>query len=444
MRTNLLTFLNNNAQELPSEVAERQSLQAAPELLAFRSAAWRHALSLPFPGKKDEAWRRVNLDEILNAELELLTSTKAGIAEAAGISDKESAAYAGLLFTSPQGSSARLDPALVQAGVLFCDYTEAENEHPVLITGNSGKVVPPGDGKFAAAALALADYGAVLHVPRGCRIEQPLLARLEAGKAGSAAFSHSIIRLEAGASAVLVLDFSSRPTATDSPSALHVGILELQLEEGAELTLVELQQFSSQTWNITHERASLENGARLHWVYGALGARLSKNFIETSLKGEGAEVKMHGFYFASAKQVFDLDTQQDHLAPHTTSDLLYKGAVIGNARTVWEGMIYVAPQAMQADGFQANRNLVLSAGAEVNALPGLEILADDVRCSHGATIGRLDEDELFYLQTRGIPRKEAEQLVMEGFFGEVVAQVPVEALQTELKKLIVAKFKQAV
>jgi Fe-S cluster assembly protein SufD len=153
---------------------------------------------------------------------------------------------------------------------------------------------------------------------------------------------------------------------------------------------------------------------------------------------------MHGFYFASAKQVFDLDTQQDHLAPHTTSDLLYKGAVAGNARTVWEGMIYVAPQAMQADGFQANRNLVLSAGAEVNALPGLEILADDVRCSHGATIGRLDEYELFYLQTRGIPRKEAEQLVMEGFFGEVVAQVPVEALQTELKKLIVAKFKQAV
>jgi FeS assembly protein SufD len=444
MRTNLLTFLNNNAQELPSEVAERQSLQAVPQLLEFRKAAWQSALNTPFPGKKDEAWRRISLDAVNSTPLELLRAKKDKLQAGAGISAREAAGYAGSLFSSPAGSSLNVDPALEQAGVLFCDFAEAEKNHAEYLANSIGKAVPPSDGKFAAAASALAEFGAVLRIPGGCRVEKPLLARLEAGKAGSAAFSHSIIRLEAGASAVLVLDFSSRPTATDSPSALHVGILELQLEEGAELTLVELQQFSPRTWNITHERASLENGARLHWVYGALGARLSKNFIETSLKGEGAEVKMHGFYFASAKQVFDLDTQQDHLAPHTTSDLLYKGAVAGNARTVWEGMIYVAPQAMQADGFQANRNLVLSAGAEVNALPGLEILADDVRCSHGATIGRLDEDELFYLQTRGIPRKEAEQLVMEGFFGEVVAQVPVEALQTELKKLIVAKFKQAV
>jgi len=135
-----------------------------------------------------------------------------------------------------------------------------------------------------------------------------------------------------------------------------------------------------------------------------------------------------------------LDTQQNHLAPHTTSDLLYKGAAVGKSRTVWEGMIYVDPKAMQTDGYQTNRNLVLSPNAEVSALPGLEILADDVRCSHGATIGKLDEDELFYLQTRGIPRVEAEQLIMEGFFGEIIEQVPIPALQTELKEILSARF----
>jgi len=444
MRTNLLEFLNSNRPELPEEVAGRQPLGAAPKLLEFRQAAWRHAQSLPFPGKKDEAWRRVNLDDLLNTPLNMLSAKKQKLRINAGIPAREAAGYAGALFSGPNGSSLSLDPALEQAGVLFCDFTEAQRTHAEFLVDHLGETVPPGDGKFAAAASALAEFGAVLNVPKGFRVEKPLLVRLEASQAGSAAFSHNLIRLESGASAVLVLDFSSPAAAEGSLQALHLGILELQLEANAELTLVELQQFSRQTWNITHERAVLGEGARLHWIYGALGGSLSKNFLETSLQGAGAEAKMHGFYFASGRQVFDLDTQQDHLAPHTTSDLLYKGAAAGNARTVWEGMIFVAPQAMQTDGFQTNRNLVLSEGAEVNALPGLEILADDVRCSHGASIGRLDEDELFYLQTRGIPRREAEQLVMEGFFGEIVERVPVASLQSELKKLLSARFNQAV
>ncbi|MEL7645927.1 MAG: Fe-S cluster assembly protein SufD [Anaerolineaceae bacterium] len=444
MRTNLLDFLMNNGSDFPSELTGKQSLQVATKLLDFRKAAWQQALEAPFPGKKDEAWRRVNLDAALSTPLDILSAKKRPAQPNAGISSREAAGYAGSLFSSPTGSSQNLDPALEQAGVIFCDYADAEKNHAEFLANYVGKAVASADGKFAAAASALAEFGAVLQIPKGCRAEKPFLARLEAGNAGSAAFSHSIIRLEAGASVVLVLDFGSSPAEANDKQALHVGILEIQLEENADLTLVELQQFSTHTWNITHERAILENGARLHWVYGGLGASLSKNFIETSLIGTGAEAKMHGFYFASGAQVFDLDTQQNHLAPHTTSDLLYKGAVAGNARTVWEGMIFVSPEAMQTDGFQTNRNLVLTEGAEVNALPGLEILADDVRCSHGASVGRLDEDELFYLQTRGIPRKEAEQLVMEGFFGEIVEQVPVANLQSKLKKMLVARFTQAV
>lgn len=444
MRNNLRALLNHNTPELPSELIERLALQSSPKAHEFRTNAWQQAQNLPFPDKKDEAWRRINLDALLQTPLNLFTAERRTDEDGDKIPAKKAAVYAGCLYSSPSGSHLALDPKLAQSGLVLCDYNEAEKKNPDFIAQYSGKIVPPTDGKFAAAALGLAEYGLVLRVPRSLRAEQPLYARLDAGTSGSAAFSHSLIHLEAGASAVLVLDYRSSSAMGSAKNRLHLGVLEVKLEAGAELTLVELQQFTPDVWNITHERAALESNARLHWVYGALGANLSKNFIEASLRGAGAETKMHGLFFASGQQVFDLDTQQDHLAAHTTSDLLYKGAAAGSARTIWEGMIYVAPEAMQTDGYQTNRNLMLSEAAEMNALPGLEILADDVRCSHGATIGRLDEDELFYLQTRGIPRAEAEQLVMEGFFGEVIEQVPVESLRAELKKVLNARFTLAV
>lgn len=434
MRATLIDFLNKESSNLPVTFEGTQALRE------YRLAAWQSAVGLPFPGKKDEAWRRISLDGVLNTPLEFLAEKRRDLNAVSGIAEREAASYAGSLFSSPLGSHSQLDPALVQAGVIFRDFADVERETPELLAETSGKLISPTESKFAAAASALADFGVVLHVPAGCKIERPLLARLGAGRPANASFSHSIIKLQAGASALLVLDFVSETNANSTKNALHIGILEVILEEGAELSLVELQRLEPTQSNITFERAALDSNARLHWVYSALGAGLSKNFIETSLIGEGAEVKMHGLYFTGGDQVLDLDTQQNHLAPHTTSDLLYKGAAVGKSRTVWEGMIYVDPKAMQTDGYQTNRNLVLSPNAEVSVLPGLEILADDVRCSHGATIGKLDEDELFYLQTRGIPRVEAEQLIMEGFFGEIIEQVPIPALQTELKEILSARF----
>lgn len=438
MLTTLPEFFDKEHEDLLRE------FEGAQILREYRAAAWQNAVRMPFPGKKDEAWRRISLDALLSTPLEFFPDKKAHLPAGTGISAREAVFYAGTLATGLGINEARLEPALEQAGVIFRDYADVERGDPLLLADINGKVVPPADGKFAAAASALADRGVFLHIPARFRIEKPLLVRLAASNPGSAAFTHNIIKLEAGASAVVVLDFASDGAAKQTEKGLHAGILEIHLGEGADLTLVELQKFGPKLWNITHERAILERDARLHWVYGALGAALSKNFIETSLIGEGAEVKMHGFYFAGGEQVFDLDTQQNHLAARTTSDLLYKGAAAGSSKTVWEGMIYVDPQAMQTDGFQTNRNLVLSAGAEVSALPGLEILADDVRCSHGATIGKLDEDELFYLQTRGIPRVEAEQLIIEGFFGEITAQVPIAELQSEITEIIKARFELAV
>jgi len=149
---------------------------------------------------------------------------------------------------------------------------------------------------------------------------------------------------------------------------------------------------------------------------------------------------MSGFYFADGAQHLDHDTQQNHKAPHTTSDLLFKGALLDRSRSVWQGMIYVAPGAQKTDGYQANRNLILSRRARADSIPGLEILADDVRCTHGATVGQLEEEPLYYLMSRGIPRRDAERLVVNGFFAEVMTRIPFEQVRERFQRMIEEKM----
>ncbi|MEN6435688.1 MAG: SufD family Fe-S cluster assembly protein, partial [Anaerolineaceae bacterium] len=170
----------------------------------------------------------------------------------------------------------------------------------------------------------------------------------------------------------------------------------------------------------------------------------TKNFSEITLHGQGSEGKMSGFYFTNNHQHLDHDTQQNHLAPNTTSDLLFKGALLDESRSVWQGMIYVAPEAIKTDGYQANRNLILSRNARADSIPGLEILADDVRCTHGATIGKIDPDLLFYLVSRGIPQKEAEKLIVEGFFDPIMERIPFEGVRNRFHTAIQKKMKSII
>jgi len=149
---------------------------------------------------------------------------------------------------------------------------------------------------------------------------------------------------------------------------------------------------------------------------------------------------MSGFYFTDGNQHLDHDTQQNHLAANTTSDLLFKGALLEQSRSVWQGMIYVAPGAQNTDGYQANRNLILSRKARADSIPGLEILADDVRCTHGATVGKINPDEIFYLQSRGIPTKDAQRILVEGFFDPVVQRIPFDGVRKRLVKSVSEKM----
>jgi Fe-S cluster assembly protein SufD len=184
----------------------------------------------------------------------------------------------------------------------------------------------------------------------------------------------------------------------------------------------------------------VDRDGTLDWIFGAIGSHLTKNFSELTLAGEGSTGRMSGFYFTDHDQHLDHDTQQNHLAPHTTSDLLFKGALIHESRSVWQGMIYVAPGAQKTDGYQANRNLVLSRKARADSIPGLEILADDVRCTHGATVGKIDPNQVFYLRSRGIPDKEAERLIVEGFFDPIMQRIPFEGVRERFQKAIEDKM----
>jgi Fe-S cluster assembly protein SufD len=300
-----------------------------------------------------------------------------------------------------------------------------------------GKVVNPADGKFAALTAAFAQNGVVLYVPRGVTIEQPLHSLLWGPGQNLAHVSHVLVWLEEGAEVTYVHESAS---STGEGQTLHAGIVELHVGDGARLRFVELQSWGETVWNFTHERAEVGRDANLDWIFGAIGSHLTKNFSELSLSGEGSNGRMSGFYFTDHDQHLDHDTQQNHLAANTTSDLLFKGALLHESRSVWQGMIYVAPGAQKTDGYQANRNLVLSRKARADSIPGLEILADDVRCTHGATVGKIDADQVFYLRSRGVPEKDAERVIVEGFFDPIMQRIPFEGVRERFQQAIEAKM----
>lgn len=407
---------------------------------AYRQDAWATYQATPMPTLKDEPWRRTDIKG-LNAPSFRLPEAEAylDLPEVPEnllrplVGDE----HGGQVLLMPGGSKIHLAPELAARGVVFTDLRTAEKEHPEIVDRVIGKVVHASDGKFAALAGSLAQNGVVLYVPRGVTLDQPLHSLLWGPGEGLALISHVLVWLEEGASVTYVHESAS---PNEPGQTLHTGIVELHVGAGANLRFVELQSWGEGVWNFTHERAEVDHDGNLDWIFGAIGSHLTKNFSELSLVGEGSTGKMSGFYFTDHQQHLDHDTQQNHMAPHTTSDLLFKGALLHESRSVWQGMIYVAPGAEKTDGYQANRNLVLSRKARADSIPGLEILADDVRCTHGATVGKIDPEEIFYLRSRGIPEKDAERVIVEGFFDPIMQRIPFEGVRSRFQQAIEDKM----
>lgn len=406
----------------------------------FRQNAWQTYLRLNMPTTQEEAWRRTDLRGLPADEFRLPVKDQfMDLSPLPGdlmrpIADRE---HGGEVVLLPGGAQVSLSAELTEKGVIFTDLQTAENRHPHVLEKVMGRIVRPEEGKFAAMAAALTETGLLLYIPRGVVIDQPLHSILWGPGSGLAHISHLMVWLEEGASATYVHEYAS---PTEEKAALHAGLVEVYVGPNASLRFVELQSWGEHVWNFTHERARVERDGHIDWVFGAIGGGLTKNFAELDLVGEGSVGRMSGFYFTDGNQHLDYDSQQNHLAPHTTSDLLFKGALIDSSRVVWQGMIYVAPGAFKTDGYQANRNLVLSKNARADSIPGLEILADDVRCTHGATVGKIDPNEVFYLQTRGIPKVEAEKLIVEGFFDPIMQRIPFEGVRERFQESIHQKM----
>jgi Fe-S cluster assembly protein SufD len=421
-------------------VFTQADLPAGNALASFRAAAWTtyQALSLPVPS--DEAWRRTDLHLLPAPDFTL--PREGAFEDMPAVPENllkplTADEHGGQIALLPGGARVFLEAALAKKGVVFTDFRTAEKEHPDLLKKLAGQIVKPTDGKFAALASALSQNGVLLYVPKNVTVDAPLHSVLWGPGVDLAFFSHLIVFVDDGASVTYVHE-SASPDETGH--AMHAGVVEIHVGQDANLKFVELQSWGRGVWNFSHERAHVERNGNLDWIFGAVGSRLTKNFSDLDLAGEGAQGRMSGFYFADGSQHLDHDTQQNHFAPHTTSDLLFKGALKGKSRSVWQGMIYVAPGAQKTDGYQANRNLVLSEEARADSIPGLEILADDVRCTHGATVGKLEKEPLFYLKSRGIPQSDAERLVVEGFFDPIMQRIPFEGVRERFQQAILQKM----
>jgi Fe-S cluster assembly protein SufD len=294
--------------------------------------------------------------------------------------------------------------------------------------------------KFAAHNAAMWQHGLLVHVPRGVVVEKPLYVRIANSVEGGSLFWRLLVVAEPESHFALIEEYTS---SSPELSAYSNAAVEVIVEQGAKVEYVSVQNLSRGTWHFASHHARVGRDAELDWVTGGFGSAKGKVRIQNDLAGPGATSRVTGAYFADGTQHLDYDTFQEHIAPNTTSDFAFKGALRDTARTVWRGMIRVEEGAQKTNAYQENRNLLLSKTAHADSIPGLEIMANDVRCTHGATLGQVDREQLFYLMSRGLSHAEAERLIVRGFFQDVLDRVELEPVRDALAAALEARIPQA-
>jgi Fe-S cluster assembly protein SufD len=388
----------------------------------MRTELYERYRSLPLPTTSEEAWRFTDLR---------------------GFDPDAFTARNGRVSVSDTGTMLDLATAGVatvsEAGIQIERAPDGITFEPLVDHERLGQLVAA-DEKFAAHNAALWEHGLLVVVPKGVVVEQPLYVRIANAVEGGSLFWRLLVVAEEGASVTLIEEYAS---ASPQLSAYSNAVAELFVEQGAKLEYVSIQNLSSETWHFGTHHAQVGRDAELDWVAGGFGSKKGKIRIQNDLAGPGATSRVTGAYFADGAQHLDYDTFQEHIAPSTTSDFAFKGALRDKARTVWRGMIRVEPDAQKTNAYQENRNLMLSEQAHADSIPGLEILANDVRCTHGATLGQVDREQLFYLMARGLSRAEAERLIVRGFFQDVLDRIELEPVREALGSALEARIPQA-
>jgi Fe-S cluster assembly protein SufD len=335
-----------------------------------------------------------------------------------------------ILLTQVDGTYDEVEPATVE-GPLVMTLSQAVQQHGDLVDRYLGSVVPVEDDPFVARNAAEWEGGAFVYVPRNTALDAPVVLSAIQAQQGSAMNWRVLIVLEEGAQAEVWEQYLS------AADGLFTTVIELVVGPNANLRFVSAQDLDEKSLVFGRQRARVERDGSLDWVVLGFGAANGKVFQNTILDGEGATGKVTGAYAMHGRQHLDFDTTQEHAAPNCVSDLAFRGILTGRSSAVWRGMIKVDEGAQQTDAFQESRNLLLSKKAHADAIPGLEILANDVRCTHAAAIAQIDPEQLFYLRSHGLADEQASRLVVEGFLAELVERFeegPVrDALATALE-----------
>lgn len=411
-----------------------------PEWLAAdRQKAWEEFQRMSWPQQRGEEWMRTDirlfhldqfhLDQFLLAQGDESLEVPAALSQGVELS--------GQIVTRNgwvDRESLRADWAA--RGVLFGSTERLLREHGDRLRPYWGRAFHADHDRFAALHAAFWTGGTLLFVPRNVVIEQPLHA-ISTLSDGAVDLGRTLVILEDGAEATLLSELRSPDPAS---RGLHCGAVELIVGPGAHLRYVSLQDWGQGIWHFSHQKALVDRDASIQWTIAALGSRLAKVNQHVGLIGPGASSQVNGVMFTENQQHLSYHTLQHHQAPHCTSDFLYKAALQDRSRTVWRGMIKVDPAAQKTDGYQRNDNLMLSTLARADSIPGLEIEADDVRCTHGSTSGRVDEELIFYARARGYSRKEAIQMIVAGFFQQIFDRITIptvrEALGTSIAQRV--------
>ncbi len=408
-------------------------------MLNFRLDAWRTFENMAWPKPTDESWRRTRLTgfELNDYQPFATPNGQASYEELGGslqneLDEMESAAS--LIFRDGGTLYSVENQNLENDGVIFLSLQEAVQQQPDLVREYfMTQAVKPEHNKFTALHAALWDTGAFVYVPANVKVELPLQAILEQA-AGVGGYHHTLLIAGEGAEVTLVDDLIG------GEDAMQSSVVELIVKDNATVRYMNLQDFDFSTWNFLTGRAVLGRDTDLRWIQVSWGSRLTKAFLDLDLSGEGAHAELLGIYFPIGRQHIAHETLQIHRVPNGFSDLLFNGALKDKARSVYMGIIKVFPDAQKTDSFQRNGNLILDSGARADSIPGLEIEADDVRCTHAATAAQVEDEYLFYLMARGLSRPQAERMIVQGFFQAVLDRVPVESVVAKLERVIERKI----
>lgn len=404
-----------------------------------RLAAWRLFADMPWPRPTDEAWRRTrltgfNLERFQPYALPATNGNQPAVSALIQHELDEMESAASLVFEAGGVLSRSVKEDLASKGVIFTDLQSALHQHADLVKKYfMTEAVLPDYNKFTALHAALWDTGALIYVPANVKVELPLQVILNQGeKVGG--YHHTLLIAEAGAEVTVVDDLLG------GKESLQASVVELIQRDNSTVRYMNLQDFDHTTWNFVTGRAVMQRDADLRWIQVSWGSRLTKAFLDLDLMGKGGDAELLGIYFPTGRQHIDHQTLQLHRASHCRSDLLFNCALKDKARSIYMGSIKVLPGAQKTDAYQRNGNLILDSTARADSIPGLEIEADDVRCTHGATAAQVEDEYVFYLMARGLSRAQAERMIVQGFFQAVLDRVPVESVVAKLERVIERKI----